>query len=344
MTRPRRKSKSRPRSDYTQDESDDNSSVGSLPSDVSSQASDSSHLRAHPRAPVGGRKRGGQQPQVQSDYVAYVTRRVTKLVSDASLSSTHKQDENLARKPPEEDEAHSEMVRGLQSQMELLTTSSTAEVPGVPSRPAPALASSVHHALPDAIKQTSAESSASSYPRNGELGPYIEEWRSQIPDLTGRVCKVEKHPVAFGGFSDIWSCLLDRSSYLSLRGDDTDDDFDELEGGDFVVVAVKAVRVNAGADEEGARKCKRLFRETEVWKRLKHLNILPLFGVTFGFGPLPALVCPWMDNGTITGHLEAQGEHLSESDRWGLLSDTISGLNYRPLITLQVATLYLSDV
>ncbi|KAF8836871.1 kinase-like protein [Paxillus ammoniavirescens] len=170
--------------------------------------------------------------------------------------------------------------------------------------------------------------SVSSYIRSGELESYIEEWRSQIPNLTGRVSKVEKHPVAFGGFSDIWSCVLERSSYLFLRGGTADNDFDELETDDDPMVAVKAVRIHAGADEDGVRKCKRLFRETEVWKRLKHPNILPLFGVTFGFGPLPALVCPWMDNGTITAHLDAQQDQLSPSDRWGLLSDTISGLNY----------------
>ncbi|KAF9231373.1 kinase-like domain-containing protein, partial [Melanogaster broomeanus] len=72
----------------------------------------------------------------------------------------------------------------------------------------------------------------------------------------------------------------------------------------------------------------RLLREMEVWRRLKHANILALCGVTFGFGPLPALVCLWMDNGTITTHLEVQQDQLSLSDRWGLLSDTISGLTY----------------
>jgi hypothetical protein len=70
------------------------------------------------------------------------------------------------------------------------------------------------------------------------------------------VSKVEKHPVAFGGFSDIWSCVLERSSYLSLRGDTTDDDFDELEMNGDPMVAVKAVRIHAGADEDGVRKCK----------------------------------------------------------------------------------------
>ncbi|KIJ19321.1 hypothetical protein PAXINDRAFT_96726 [Paxillus involutus ATCC 200175] len=302
MTPRKYRPRSRPGAD---DASDDNTSVGDPQSDGNS--SDSSHLRTHPRAPEGGKKSGQQNSQDKNDYVPYVTRRVMKLVmSDALPSPTHRQDakSKLARKPPEEDE----MLRELQSQMERLSTTSTTEIPSVPSPSPPP--SNVHRDLPDTTQNTSAEPSASSY-IHGELESYIEEWRSQIPNLTGRVSKVEKHPVAFGGFSDIWSCVLERSSYLSLRGDTTDDDFDELEMNGDPMVAVKAVRIHAGADEDGVRKCKRLFRETEVWKRLKHPNILPLFGVTFGFGPLPAL-----------------RDQLSQSDRWGLLSDTISGLNY----------------
>ncbi|KAF9230220.1 hypothetical protein BU15DRAFT_31013, partial [Melanogaster broomeanus] len=119
--------------------------------------------------------------------------------------------------------------------------------------------------------------------------------------LQGQVRKVEEHPVAVGGFSDIWSCELDRSSYLFLLSDDRDGVLDGLRERSLIPVAVKAVRIHSGSDEDGARK---LTREMEIWKRLKHANILPLLGVTFGFGPLPALLCPWMDNGTITTYLE----------------------------------------
>jgi hypothetical protein len=40
-----------------------------------------------------------------------------------------------------------------------------------------------------------------------------------------------------------------------------------------------------------------------VWARLSHENILPLEGLTEGYGPLPALVVPWMENGSLNTYL-----------------------------------------
>ena len=45
-------------------------------------------------------------------------------------------------------------------------------------------------------------------------------------------------------------------------------------------------------------------KEFNVWFRLRHRNVLPLYGMTNGFGPLPAFVCPWADNGTLSEYLE----------------------------------------
>ena len=41
--------------------------------------------------------------------------------------------------------------------------------------------------------------------------------------------------------------------------------------------------------------------------KLNHSNVLPLFGTTSGFGPFPAMVCPWLENGTLTSYLERCG-------------------------------------
>ena len=38
--------------------------------------------------------------------------------------------------------------------------------------------------------------------------------------------------------------------------------------------------------------------------KLDHPNVLSLFGTTSGFGPFPAMVCPWLENGTLTSYLE----------------------------------------
>lgn len=36
---------------------------------------------------------------------------------------------------------------------------------------------------------------------------------------------------------------------------------------------------------------------------LKHRNILTVYGYTFGFGPLPAIVSPWVEKGNLMDYL-----------------------------------------
>ena len=49
----------------------------------------------------------------------------------------------------------------------------------------------------------------------------------------------------------------------------------------------------------------RIRREAYVWITLSHDHILPFLGITMSddFGPLPALVSPWMDNGALSRYL-----------------------------------------
>ncbi|KIJ06544.1 hypothetical protein PAXINDRAFT_103317 [Paxillus involutus ATCC 200175] len=70
-----------------------------------------------------------------------------------------------------------------------------------------------------------------------------------------------------------------------------------------------------------------LHREISVWARLENENILPFYGVAFGFGPLPALVCPWAANGTLHQYLMDHGD-LDLLDRLKLLCDMANGLDY----------------
>ncbi|KAF8836883.1 kinase-like protein [Paxillus ammoniavirescens] len=70
-----------------------------------------------------------------------------------------------------------------------------------------------------------------------------------------------------------------------------------------------------------------LHRELSVWARLENENILPFYGVAFGFGPLPALVCPWAANGTLHRYLTDHGD-LNLMDRLKLLCDIANGLDY----------------
>jgi hypothetical protein len=45
--------------------------------------------------------------------------------------------------------------------------------------------------------------------------------------------------------------------------------------------------------------------------QLKHANLLPFLGITQGFGPLPAIVYPWMHKGSLTLFLERDFQQLT---------------------------------
>jgi hypothetical protein len=64
----------------------------------------------------------------------------------------------------------------------------------------------------------------------------------------------------------------------------------------------------------------RLITAIEGWLELHHDNLLPIFGMTLGFGPLPALVCPWMENGTLTRYLEHNHHQITASTRKAMVS------------------------
>ncbi|OAX38459.1 kinase-like protein, partial [Rhizopogon vinicolor AM-OR11-026] len=72
----------------------------------------------------------------------------------------------------------------------------------------------------------------------------------------------------------------------------------------------------------------RVRRELKVWSRLKHDCILPLWGVANNFGPYPAMICPWVKNGTLTGFLEREQGMLTSQDKFSLLNDIALGLQY----------------
>ena len=64
----------------------------------------------------------------------------------------------------------------------------------------------------------------------------------------------------------------------------------------------------------------RIGRELQTCARLQHENILPLFGYTYGFGLLMAMVCPWAENGNLTTFLEREGSTLSVVRRFKIVS------------------------
>ncbi|KIJ12111.1 hypothetical protein PAXINDRAFT_171393, partial [Paxillus involutus ATCC 200175] len=49
---------------------------------------------------------------------------------------------------------------------------------------------------------------------------------------------------------------------------------------------------------------------------------------TMNFGRFPALVCPWLENGPLTSYLERGHDTLKPVERFSLISDAASGLQY----------------
>ncbi|KAG2140915.1 kinase-like domain-containing protein [Suillus bovinus] len=127
-------------------------------------------------------------------------------------------------------------------------------------------------------------------------------------DLTGQVERTESYPTAYGGYCDVWKCVWRKVSGATE-------------------VAVKSVRIH-GSDLDRERKSKRLSRAIEGWLGLDHDNVIPIFGMALGFGPLPALVCPWMSNGTLTRYLEQNHHQITASTRKAMLLDVISAVLY----------------
>jgi hypothetical protein len=130
-------------------------------------------------------------------------------------------------------------------------------------------------------------------------------------DLTTSVERPNKVRHNAGGFANVHKCNLyrrDQSPCISTRVD----------------VAVKEIILMNNA--EMLTIINRLFREIKLWLELEHENIVPLWGVADGFGSLPALVSPWLENGALTGYLQRKHEVLSYNQKFALLKDIARGL------------------
>ncbi|KAG1906280.1 kinase-like domain-containing protein [Suillus fuscotomentosus] len=145
-------------------------------------------------------------------------------------------------------------------------------------------------------------------------------------DLTTSVKRLNNVHQNAGGFANVHRCSL------SLR------DIDAVQLAVFryqsssrstcVDVAVKEIFLRG--DTDTLTIINRLSREIKIWLKLKHENIVPLWGVAdgFGFGFLPALLSPWLENGALSGYLEREHEMLSYNEKFALLKDIAQGLQY----------------
>ncbi|KAF8835296.1 kinase-like protein [Paxillus ammoniavirescens] len=95
--------------------------------------------------------------------------------------------------------------------------------------------------------------------------------------------QIKKHratPQYVGTHGDIWKCTWSQKSRSTI-------------------VAVKTIKVPSMETSDIEKVTKVIRREVSVWVTLSHRNILPLYGLTSGFGHLPCLVSPWMENGSL---------------------------------------------
>jgi len=56
--------------------------------------------------------------------------------------------------------------------------------------------------------------------------------------------------------------------------------------------------------------------------------VLKLLGTVSDFGPYDSMVCPWLEQGSVSKYMERRGDILSMTDRLQLLCEVADGLNY----------------
>ena len=59
-------------------------------------------------------------------------------------------------------------------------------------------------------------------------------------------------------------------------------------------------------------------------RQLRHENLVPLLGFTDGFGPLPAMVSPWMHNGSLTTYLSKNFKELKFERKLQIVSHLLT--------------------
>jgi len=82
-------------------------------------------------------------------------------------------------------------------------------------------------------------------------------------------------------------------------------------------------------------------RELNVWLRLQHDHILPLYGIANEFLPgITVMVCPWLEHGTVTSFIASRSD-LCELHRLQLVGFKSSSLLHHIELFPRLATLLL---
>ncbi|KIJ61063.1 hypothetical protein HYDPIDRAFT_42849 [Hydnomerulius pinastri MD-312] len=93
-------------------------------------------------------------------------------------------------------------------------------------------------------------------------------------------------------------------------------------------VAVKSHISKISSKAAKKKLAKALKRAVCVWEKLGHENILPVIGVTYGLGTLPAVVSPWMAQDSMNDYLDCHVDRLTAKQRFSLINQVGNGLKY----------------
>lgn len=148
----------------------------------------------------------------------------------------------------------------------------------------------------------------------GYLPPELVQFKIEpTPIPATSIIRDGKFPDCRGGLGDIWKCSIATQS------------------GARRLVAVKSIRVLSVTDAKILKAIgKRVRREAYVWIQLEHDHILPLEGVTVAeeFGPLPALVSPWMEEGSLDDYLKREFSGMPDLRKQQLIWQVTAGITY----------------
>ncbi|KIK81467.1 hypothetical protein PAXRUDRAFT_832833 [Paxillus rubicundulus Ve08.2h10] len=147
-------------------------------------------------------------------------------------------------------------------------------------------------------------------PQSGMNGTVTLTFSRPPEDLTQHMKGKQRYAHNIGGFSDVYKCMLDKPGEPST------------------MVAVKGLRLSASDAKDLEERGKKLRGEVHIWIRLDHPNVLKLCGLADGFSPLPALVSPWVENGTLTTFLVGPGQEISKRKRISILVKVGEALHY----------------
>ncbi|KAG2739579.1 kinase-like protein [Suillus brevipes Sb2] len=147
----------------------------------------------------------------------------------------------------------------------------------------------------------------------------LKKYGNAPEDLTRYITCNQSYANSCGGFGNIWKCKLDSITHNGNEMPPQD-------------VAVKVFRVPSRDSEDLEKMITKLRKEAFVWQKLENSHILPLYGTVDGFDVVPALVCPWMEKGSLHQYLKTMWcEELPPPEMhclFLLLFQVVSGLQY----------------